>query len=187
MSAKTCPKAQVCLRALINNQAVPSSHPNGPHLCCHHQANGLSTPARLCFGVSERCNPKRLVCLHQHQHHVIISKEMKKTKRGKCSLTPDCEARKHPGNKGLFFGVRYMKSAGGGSLADRGLNRQKRICKLSEHFVLPSNHRLVKKLIIQETSTCHLSVTNLRACNKDRTKTNYIRQHKHTVLSFNIY
>lgn len=180
MSAKTCPKAQVCLRALINNQIIPSSHPNGPHLCCHHQANRLSTPARLCFGVSGRCDPNRWVCLHQH--HVTISKEPKKTKGGKCSLTPDCEARRIQVIKVYFFGVRYMKSAGGGSLADRGLNREKRICKLSERFVLPSYHSLVEKLIIQETSTCHLSVTNLRGCNKDRTKTNYIRQHKHTVL-----
>lgn len=94
-----------------------------------------------------------------------------KKKRGKCSLTPDCEARKQPGNKGLFLWVRYMKSAGSGSLVDRGLHRQKRICKLSERFVLPSYHSLLEKLIIQETSTCHLSVTNLRACNMDRSKT----------------
>lgn len=52
MSAKTCPKAQVCLRAHINNQTIPSSHRNGPHLCCHHQVDRLSTPPRFglwCF------------------------------------------------------------------------------------------------------------------------------------------
>lgn len=38
MSAMTRPKAQVCLRALIYNQTIASSHPNGPHLCFHHQA-----------------------------------------------------------------------------------------------------------------------------------------------------
>lgn len=93
----------------------------------------------LFFGALERCNPIRLVCLHQH--HMTISKKLK----NKCSLTPDCEACKHldtergcllPSNKSLFSGVLHMKSVGSGSLLAKGLNKQKRICKLSRYFVL---------------------------------------------------
>lgn len=65
-----------------------------------------------------------------------------------------------------------MKSAGGGSLAERGLNRQTKDVQAQRGFVLLSYRSLVEKLIIQETSTCHLSVTNLRACNTHTTKTN---------------
>lgn len=75
-----------------------------------------------------------------------------KNKRGKCSLTPDCEAwkhldvvrgRLHPGNKGLFFGVGQMKCVGSGSQVDRGLKSQKRLCKISRCFVLQSYQSLV--------------------------------------------
>lgn len=178
MSAKTCPKVQVCLRALINNQTVPLFHPNGCHLCCHHRANRQSTPAWLCFNVSKRCNPNQLVS-HYHLHRVTISKESKKQSKGNVHwhLIVKPETTQAKKKKAYFLGVKYMKSDDSGSLDDRGLNWQKRICKLSECFVPQRYHSLVKKLIIQETSTCHLSVTNQRACNKDRTKTNYTRQH----------
>lgn len=100
---------------------------------------GCQLRGGLFFGALERCNPIILVCLHQH--HMTFSKKQK----NKCSLTPDCEAWKHldaergclhASNKSLFLGVIRMKSVGSGSLLARGLNKQKRICKLSRCFVL---------------------------------------------------
>lgn len=167
MSAKVCPKAQVCLRALINNQAVPSSRPNGPPLMLSSAGQpAVNSGAGMLWCFREK-QPKQVGLSPSTSCDHL--KGAKKTKRGQFSLTPDCVSWKHPGNKGLSFGLRYTKSAGGGSLADRGLNRQNRICKLCVcAFVVVGE--------VDHPGEEHLSSISYRACNKHRTETNQTAQ-----------
>lgn len=88
MSAKVCPKAQVCLRALINNQAVPSSRPNGPPLMLSSAGQpAVNSGAGMLWCFREK-QPKQVGLSPSTSCDHL--KGAKKTKRGQFSLTPDC-------------------------------------------------------------------------------------------------